>query len=362
MMISMKRLLVVFIVVLSGSLAARAELSGGRAFANDRSFTLEGSVGTLRFDKGTIEETKRAYDNSGNNEDYKAYLSKYTLEELGFDGSYPTFGLFVEKQWKFLSLQLDAEYSHPTASATADMHPTASGVPDRQKGYYIGVNKVTYQGKDYEYMFIPNGQDFDADIQSGIVELKALITPCHLTGGDTLAITPWVYLGLMGVWGSYEIDAGPARGLVQYEVPPETYVVGGKGSGDAGGAIPEIGFGGEVRVSLGPMRGGNAQLVFLGEVGFFKFKGSTDTLGFDSRREKDLDLDYMNMELRLMLELPLWEHCDFVIGASLEKVTATADLDSANRSVEDQEELSEKYDKHIELETTQLRVMAGFRF
>jgi len=361
-MLFLKRLVICVGVVWGGGRVAHADLESGRALVNERTFSMEVSAGTFRFDKGTVEETRRAYDNSGNNEDYKAYLSSYSLEELGFDGTYPTFGLFVEKQWKFLTLQLDGEYMHPTASATADMHPTASGVSDREKGYYIGVNKVTYQGQEYEYMFIPNGQDFDADIKSGIIELKALITPLHITGGDTLAITPWIYFGVMGMWGSYEIDAGPARGLVQYEVPPETYVVGGQGTGDTGGAIPEIGFGGEVRLSMGAMRGGNAQLVLQGEIGFLKFKGSTDTLGFDARRAKDLDLDYMNYELRLMLELPLWDNCDFVIGGSLEKMTATADLDSSNRSVEEQEELSEKYDKHVELETTQLRIMAGIKF
>jgi hypothetical protein len=352
----------IFVVFLSIVFTVHAELEGGRALLNERSFTLELSGGLLKFEKGTIEETRRAYDNEGNVEDYKAYLSNYDLDELGFDDNYPSIGLFMEKQWKFITLQIDAEYVRATANATADMHPTASMVPDRARGYYIGVDSVSYNGRDYEYMFIPNGQDFDAEIKSAIAELKLLFTPFNIRGGESICISPWVHLGVMGVWGDYEIDAGPARGTVQYEVPPETYVIGGKGTGNNGGAIPEIGVGGEFRITMGAMRGGDAQLVFQGELGYLKYDGSTGDLGFDSRHEKNLDLTYYNMDLRIMMEFPVSPDYDIVLGASLEKVKAEADLDAIERSKEAQEELREKYDKHVELETTQMKIMAGIRF
>jgi hypothetical protein len=68
------------------------------------------------------------------------------------------------------------------------------------------------------------------------------------------------------------------------------------------------------------------------------------------------------MDLRIMMEFPVSPDYDIVLGASLEKVKAEADLDAIERSKEAQEELREKYDKHVELETTQMKIMAGIRF
>ncbi len=358
-------LLLSMLAATCGAPVAMAGLAAGRGFAEDdlRPLSLKGGLGLMKFDKGTIDETARAWDGTPQDE-YQAYLSNYTLDELGFTDNYYTFNVNLEQQWQFFTLQLDAMYSQPSASAVARMHDTASPVPDHKKGYYIGVDDVEYNGNKYEYMFIPNGTRFSSDLQAGSLEIKGLITPVSFVTEQGFKFTPWIFVGVLGLIGNYTIDAGPARGTVQYEIPPETYVVGGKGTGTTGGALPEVGVGGELRIKLGEMATGDAFLSVQGNVGYLQWDGRTGDFGIQSRREKDIDLKYLHYELAAQLELPISYEYELalILGVRARKTTANADATASDRSAESQDNLNEKYDKHIELEMTQLQAYAGLLF
>jgi hypothetical protein len=340
-------------------------INAGRAFDDDeRPMTINLTLGQFKINSGKVEETRRAYDNNEKPTGYEAFLSSYSFEELGLVGSYPTYGLNFEKQWKYFTLRVEGSYIKADASAVASMHPTASDVPDRQKGYYISVGEVSSDGQTYERMFIPDGQPFDVSVDGGSVAIRGLITPFSLSVADNLvSFSPWLHLGVYAVGGSYTIDAGPARGTVQYEVPPETYVVGGRGEGDVGAALPEIGFGGELRIRLARMRNGDATLSLQGDLAYLTYNGNTGDLGISEENEKEIDLTYQNLELSAMLELPVSPRFDLVMGIAYRVMTATIDLNSQNRDEQDQETTyHEKYDKHADFDSSFLYGSVGLRF
>ena len=361
----------VVIWLLAGSLvlpvcSAHAAIYAGRAFDNEgeRPMTVNLTLGQFNLNSGKVEETRRAYDNNDEPTDYESYLSSYDFDDLGLIGSYPTYGLNFEKQWKYFTFRAEGSYIQLDTSAVADMHPTASDVEDRAKGYYIGVDEVSYGGETYEYMFIPNGQEFSAKVDGGTVAIRGLITPFSFGNyEDVVTFSPWLHLGVYAVAGSYTIDAGPARGTVEYEVPPETYVVGGSGEGDVAAALPEIGVGGELRIWLGRMRNGDAVLSLQGDLAYLTYDGSTGDLGIDQRNEKEIDLTYQNLELSATLELPVSQKFDMVMGITYRVLTLDADLNSMNRDEEAQEAYyHEKYDKHADMDSSFLYGSVGLRF
>lgn len=324
-------------------------------------FSLALEVGYVSFDEGEVRETRRAYDTNKGEPAYKAFLSAYTLEDLNFTGKYPSLGASMEKQWSWVSLQLNATYANPSADAVAKMKSTASNVPADQRGYYIGVQEVIFNGRNYEYMWIPDGTKFNTDVELILGEVKALITPFHLSVGH-IHLSPWVHFGIYGGYASYEIDAGPPEGIVYYEVPPKAYVKKGKGTGEAALAIPQIGVGGELRVDLGSRSSRPASLVVRGDCGWVHVSGSPGQLGLGVETTRNVDFNWLNMKGDVFLELPLTRNVDLLLGASYRAVHAEVSLDSIHRSEEEQAVLSEKYDKYGEFQFSQATLNVGLRF
>ncbi len=337
-------------------------IGAGRYMKTENPFSISFHAGLLTFDKGEVRETRRAYDpDQSGVPDYSAFLSAYTLEDLGFDGSYPTLGGKIEKQWSFFTFQLDLLYANPTADAVAKMKKTASPVPADKKGYYIGVDEAIYRGKNYEYMWIPDGTKFDSDIETMVAEARLKFTPFHLGGGG-VHLSPWVHAGIYGGYASYEIDAGPATGLVTYEVPPKTYVVKGQGTGDGGLAIPELGAGGELRFDFGDASNHPASLVLSGDFSWMHYSGSPNNIGFNIQSTRNVDFDFFTVNLEVMFEIPLNESLDLLAGVTYRSVRADASLDSVHRTESAQRYLNEKYDKRAEFAFTQLMGNIGLRF
>ncbi len=344
------------------SAASAGVVAGRNVVGEKRPFSFNVTAGYIQFDEGTFEETRRAYDNSGQPVEYGDLLSSYTIDDLGLTGKYPTYGLSIENQWKYVTLRIQGNYLGPSVTTVARMKPTSRVVPPEQRGYYLSVNEIEFDGQTYEYMFIPDGTEFTTDLTGWTFEMKALITPVTFAFARGIDITPWLGLGVYGLYGEYTIDAGPARGVVQYEIPPEDYVVCGRAKGDAMGFIPEIGAGSEVRFWLWEKEGNDASLTLQGEYLLLDWKGSTDDLGISSTREKDLDLNYGNYEFRLLLEVPLSARVDMVLGASYKHISGTANITAQERSPEAQQQLNEKYDKRVDIEFTQVMGLAGVRF
>jgi len=343
-----------------------AQMESGRAFdkEGERPFKINLSAGVFNLKEGHVEETRRAWDETGHPVDYTSYLSSYTFEELGLTGNHPAIGITFEKQWKFITLIMDGSYINASASSVAKMHSTASHVPGNRRGYYLNVNEVNYNGRSYEYMFIPDGQEFDAEMSGGSIALRMLITPFHFRFGEASAFTPWAHLGIYSLFGKYTIDAGEARGTVQYEIPPETYVIGGEGTGDAFAALPDIGFGGEFRFRLGRVRHGDVMLSLQGDFGFLSYNGNTGNLGIsDTRNSKDVDLTYHNYELKASIEIPVGDEVDLFCGVTYRAMDVEADLVSTHKDEYEQENIyHEKYDKHATMTASVLTGQIGLTF
>ncbi|MFH1026392.1 MAG: hypothetical protein V1791_00165 [Pseudomonadota bacterium] len=343
------------------AMVVRAELNGGRYISGDRHFQTRFNLGMMSFNEGYVRETRRAYDNEEGPPAYEAYLSNYTLEELGLDENYMTFGLGIEQQWKYLTFQFSGKYSNPQADAVAHMHPTASPVPPSRMGYYIGVDEVKYKGKTYDYMMIPENQKFSADIQSYMLEMAFLFTPFSINTFQT-HWTPWLRIGLLGIGGSYEIDAGPAKGVVQYEIPPKDYVVCGKGTGWGAVGTPEIGFGGEAKFFWFETVNGDAELSIQGDYSMMELDGSPGSVGLNLETTRNVDFDYSRWQLALVGEIPISKTSALVLGLTYQNISAEVKLDSVHRSEAEQKTYSEKYDKEGKLGVSEWMLTIGLKF
>ncbi len=324
-------------------------------------FSVSLTAGYLGFDEGEVRETRRAYDTSGGEPDYKAFLSAYTLDDLNAVGKYPSFGLEIEKQWTFVTLQLNANYANPSVDAVAKMKSTASDIPPGQRGYYIGVEEVMFNGRNYEYMWIPDGTRFTTEAELLLGEIRTLITPFHVGGGG-IHFSPWAHFGIYGGFASYEIDAGDPEGIVYYELPPKAYVKKGRGTGAAGLAIPQIGAGGELRFDFGSRENRPASFVIRGDFGWMRLSGSPGRVGLNLETTRNVEFNWLNIRGDAHLEFPLSRSVDFLVGVSYRAIRTDATLDSIHRSEEEQEVLSEKYDKYAEFRFSQLTANAGLRF
>lgn len=329
---------------------ARAQLYAGRVVDPlDEDFSITLKPGLITSVSGYVKETKRAYtDIPGYDQDYSRFLQNYDLEELGFDESYGALGLGIEKRWKFITFLLDVSYFEASAKTTAKDEPFA-----------IGVEEVTFDGKDYDYMYIPQGSSADVDLQAGSAELGLLLTPFCISTEEGFDFSPWLRAGLLAMGGSYTIDAGPAQGVRTYEYHPYPYVIGGTGEGWAGIAIPEFGIGGEMRIWLNPE---GTKIVCQGNYMVLDWAGNSSSLGADSRNDKDIDLSYKSIDLTAMLEHPLSDGVDLLIGATFRHLETDATIEAQHKSDEEQDAAREKYDKEASIEMNTFYLLVGLRF
>ncbi len=322
----------------------------GRNLDNKNDSGIHAAFGKVLTVDGSVKETTRPFfEVTGQPEKQKG--EDYSLKELGFDGGYPTYGLELEHMWRFVTLQFRGNYLRADSENTAD------------RNFYIGVNQVSFEGKDYEYMFIPKGTEYTADLEAGVFGLRALITPFTLAPENYMVeLVPFAYVGLFSFLGRYDIDAGEPQGVIEYETPSHEYVVGGQGSGQSFMAVPEIGIGSELRIGLHEVHNREVALVLQGYYSVLQYKGTTDNLGISSSENKDLDLDYSSYEGRLVLEIPVSERADLLLGVSYMRTDAHAEVKAQERTPEEIIELREKFNKKIDFEMSQFMALAGLRF
>lgn len=312
---------------------------------DDRSLSLSATVGQITDIRGGVRETtRRLFEVTGEFDRIKGQ-EDYDFNELGLSESDVMYGLSLEKNWRYVSLRFDA------ARLTAE----ANGVA--QRDYFIGVDEIKFNGRTYEHQKLEGGEAYKATLDGYLANLAMDITPFTLNPRGIVQATPWMHVGVLGVVADFEVDAGPATGLQEYENPPRTYVVRGKGKGDQGAVSPELGVGGEVKIRFGA----RAALSLQGTYSIFDFSGNAGDLGV-ARADKDLDLDYDSYELRTQLEIPLSTGTDLLIGAAYRSVTVEADSKARERSLEETLARREKFDKHIELELTMLTGFVGLRW
>lgn len=326
----------------------------GRALDGDRTFSIRAAYGQIDDLEGSVRETKRASDEAPgeSGSDYLNKLENYSLEELGIESSAESYGLQLEKQWRFFTLQIDFSSFEGDANTTAAKEPFA-----------IGVDNVDFRGNSYDYMLIPQGSSFSTEYENMVLAGKGLITPLHIAFAEGgAAFSPWMHLGFLAARSEFSIDAGPTRGLTQYESGPYSYVVGGQGDGSEEIIVPEIGFGGELRMIVGHNNDLPIELVFQGDFALLDFAGSTGDFGVDARNAKDVDMDYTSIEFRGLFEFPVNEGLDFVAGVTYRVLDAVAEVESQHKSSAAQNSREEKYDKEIEFQMSSLYGVVGVKF
>jgi hypothetical protein len=337
---------IVVVCLLLASVSSDAAVVGGwdRPAGRDAGFRV--TVGSVTEIRGTVQETtRRFYDLVGREED-QADAENFSFDDFGMDDGYGAIGFSYDNSAKYFAFQMDALFLNPEATAIA------------KRNYYIGVSEVDFNGKSYEHMKIPEGQEFTLDMITSIIEIRTLWAPLTFKRGDSLRVTPFLNVGLFMFLGQYDIDAGPARGVVQYQEPPEDFVIGGQASGTMGLAMPEVGAGLEVRI--GKPEGAN--LVLHGNCGFIEYDGNTGWLTSSSDREKDVDLSHSNIKARAMLEIPRKEGKSFTFGVEYRSIESDASITS--QDVSDAEAIArrERFDKDVEFKLTSFVGMVGMTF
>jgi len=318
----------------------------------DSPFMISLHIGTISSFDVSVKETKRAsrtYDE--NREQYEKYLEDYTLDDLGISDGYALYGFQLEKRFKFLTLLFDFSYFSFEESSYAKDEP-----------YAIGVKEISYQGNEYEYMLIPEGQSFDTEINGGIIQLDAVLTPFHVSFMESCHVTPWIFMGIYSIAGEFNIDAGEPQGITNYEYHPYDYVIGGEGEGWFGAGFPSYGIGGEFSLNFPTSDNDSINLVMQLKLIDVSWDGSTDDLGLNVRNAKDIELDYKNTEFRIYVELPVFKKKDILIGLKYQSMEANAITEAIERNESEIEAIKEKYDKNIDIEVETLSLIVSIRF
>ncbi len=137
------------------------------------------------------------------------------------------------------------------------------------------------------------------------------------------------------------------------------YVFGGIGDGTYGGAIPEVGIGGQLTAWFSD----RLSMELTGHLAAADYDGSTSSIGIDSRNAKEIDMTYYNLELGARLVLEINDEVDFFAGAGIEIIDSEAEVKAASgQSKEEILTKREKFDKDIELGYSIITFEAGFRF
>lgn len=322
----------------------------GRVFDPEKRFQLNALIGEVSTLEGFVSETtRRLFDVTGQPE-RQAGAESFSFEEIGLRTDDAAYGLGLETMWKWVTLQVDGTFVRAEARGTAS------------RDFFIGVEEVMFDGQAFEYQQIQEGTEYVADLDAMLLGFRTLFTPVTISPEGKSQFVPWVSLGLFSFLGDLDVNAGPARAVIQYENPPRNYVQGGRSSGEATAFVPEVGVGGEMRAKVGEHAGQPMNLVLQAGYSIFEFRGSTSDLGISSRNEKDLDVDYDSWDARAMFEWPVSSKYDIVAGAGIRTLRADALSEAQDRSLDETLALREKFDKDIDLEITRVNALFGLRW
>jgi hypothetical protein len=325
---------------------ARAEVVWGGSLPEDRTQNLRVMIGSLLEFEGMISETtRRFYDVTGRPES-QADAESYNSSDFNLDGPFGALGLSLDMAWSFLRLQLDTLFMSPSATATA------------RRDYYIAVgDDIAYGGQTYERMQIPEGRKFSTDLTGNMTELVLMLVPVGFTADDYLHINPGLAAGLLFFGGSYDIDAGPATGVVTYQNPPEQFVVGGKSGGFVALGVPQWGPGLDVRVGSP----GEVQASFQAHYLLFDYDGGTGYFSTSEHREKNVDFRHRNLRLRGQVEFPL-RRVALSLGVQAQWIETEGLISSRSTDPDEIIRLRERFDKEFTFRASTLLATVGLVF
>jgi len=330
-------------------MAAWAENSmfvAGRDVEEKRDFRIRGVIGSIIEMEGFVQETTRAFYDATDQEFKQDLAERFDLNDFNIDGGFATVGLSTETIWTYFTLQFDLLAMNPETDTVA------------RRNYYIDVDDVSFNGRSFENMQIPEGTRIKADLAGALVELNGLYTPFTFEPNDSVLFTPWVGLGLFLFFGAYDIDAGPPQGVIQYQFPPEDFVVGGSADGFIGGGMPELGLGGELILG----RKEEMNLIIQGHVGFFSYDGSTRYVTTSEHRDKDADIDHLRARVQVSAEFPLESGRVITLGGQFETIDSEATIESEPGTEDEIIARRERFDKEIEFKMTTGTAFVGLTF
>lgn len=325
--------------------AAASAAVAGRAIEGDFKSRLTFNLGDRSPIEGGVQETERPL-NDIREEITPEEAESFTFDELGLEESETTYGLTFEHQWKWVTLFVNGTYMEASANGRAP------------RDLFIGVKDARFGGVEYNYQRIPKDTAYASDIDLFTANFRTAITPVTLNPGGSVEFVPWIVIGLYTLAGQFDIDAGPALGVQQYEDPPRLYVVGGTSEGEAAAFAPEIGAGGELLFRVGEQ----ARVTLQASYVFAELSGSTSDLGVNSRNEKDIDLDYEALEARLYWEIPMNERLKLLVGGEYRRVEVDALAEAKDQTPEEILVRREKFNKNVDLAIETVTFNVGLRW
>ena len=334
-------------VLLATAADAAAEPHWGAETAQDRDARWSFSIGATLDLSGTVDETFRAYYHATGQDAKQSLAESYDLKDFGLDPPYRTFGVHFDRQWKWTALRWNLVFLDVSANARA------------KRDYFIGLgDKVSYQGRRYDHMKIPKGSDFSVDFSGAMTDLLVSFTPVTFELGDGVDLVPSIDLGIALVGGSFELDAGKARGTAVYQNPPVDFVVGGDSSSFIGVGAPMAGIGAELRVG----DPGFVQWITRANVGVFAYDGGTKPFTSSSHREKNLDVTFVSAGLDTSVLLPMDERTCLSLGARLQLLTLNGDITSKEHEDAAIVAARERFDKSVDFRMVQASLYLGVSF
>lgn len=323
---------------------ARGEFVGGVPEHRRRSEWRAEAGGLLDL-SGTVKETFRAYYAATGRHGDQATAETYDLDDFGVDAPYPAYGVHFDNQWRWLAFRMDFTFLSLSTEATAS------------RDYYIGLfDDIRYRGRGYDHLMIPKGTELTTDFTGGYLDLVLSLTPFTVGAEGVFELTPIIDLGIAGVAGQFDLDAGNARGTTRYQDPPVEFVVGGKPSGLVGIAAPLVGGGLELCVG----RPEGVRWTTRGTVDVFAYDGSSKP--FSDAREKDLDISFLLAGAETGLEIPLSGSTDLTLGVRYQMMHLDGDIKSHERETARIIAAHERFDKEVDFDVSMLLFFIGVRF
>ncbi|MGI6496468.1 MAG: hypothetical protein ACOX5G_10365 [Kiritimatiellia bacterium] len=296
---------------------------------------------------GDVTETTRPYYDAVGRSADNALAERYSLADFDIDSGYSLFGVQFDKHYRFFSFHGSLSLLDLSTSTTAKRH------------YYLSVyDDIDYGGQTYDHLMIRDGQPFDAEFFGGILGLSFDFTPFTLSFAEWARIAPFVDIGLMGIVGQYEIDAGNPVGTTVYQNPPVDFVVGGHAESLIGIGAPQVGFGGEFTL------GWDDGLQWVNRVGFdfFAYDGDTDLLTSSKHRSKRADVTLTTLTWESTVLIPLESLRALSVGLRIQAMEFDGSITSDAKDTKTVIARRERFNKDIAFDMATVLLTAGFTF
>lgn len=332
--------------VVTGACDAGGWFRAGREIPPERDAGVRIGAGSVLRLECLVQETHRPFYDLTNPE-ANLVAERYDLGDFDLDAGLGLIELTLEKHGRHFGVQWNVAFTAPGTETVA------------RRDYYIGISRpIVYEGQRYEYMMIPEGTPFSLDVLGLLTDVRLMWTPFTLAPTDGIRFVPWLDVGLLAFAGDYDLDAGAPSGVIQYQNPPEDFVVGGRASGLVAAGLPEAGAGAELRFG----RPGGANLVLQVRGAALEYSGSSSYLTTSRHREKVLTVDHVHVWGRCAMEIPLRNGRFFTAGIACRLVESQVDIRASGRSEEEILRRRERFNKEADFALLSVTFNLGLQF